>query len=202
MLMCIVTASESSSSTATATGALQDAALTFLVAHLSAPTSYCPVLERTASCAASQDFLSISLKMGVLAAVRSAQVMASMERGLNLLDGLGHGIFQPLGHAAEAAEATAAGSDLGELLGCSVLPSTVGKRPTKFAAAVKSSIGELCMITGALLSIARQPCRLLYVSLHHGYCSLHVRLLGYFVVILTGWIYVLLTNKASLLQSL
>ena len=71
--------------------------------------------------------------MGVSAAVRSAQMMALIEQGLDFLDVLGHGLRQPLGHAAEAAEGAAASSDLSELLGCPVIPSNMIKRPKHFA---------------------------------------------------------------------
>ena len=88
--------------------------------------------------------------------------MALMKRGLYILDVLDHGLRQPLGHAAEAAEGATASSDLSELLGCPVPPSAVRNGPKNFAAAVTRSLGERCMITGALLPIVRHPvgCRI------------------------------------------
>lgn len=97
-------------------------------------------------------------KTAVLATVRSAQMMAVMERGLDLLDVLGHRLRQPLGHAAEAAEGAGASSNLGELLGTPVPASDVGKRRKNFAATVKNNLGEVCMITGVFLPIVCHSC--------------------------------------------
>lgn len=160
MLLCSATATEGSSSTATATGATPDAALIFIVAHLLVPTDPSRQCART-NCILfllpNQTYIHLS-KEGVLAAVRSAQMMALMERSLDLLDVVGHGPGQLLGHAAAAAEGAAASSDLSEPLGSPVPAGDVDYRSQDFSAAVKGNLGNCCMITGVILRIIWHSC--------------------------------------------
>lgn len=89
--------------------------------------------------------------MGVLAAVRSVQMMALMGRRPNLLNVLGRQLRQPLGHAAAAAEGAAASSDLSELLGPPFTAGTTEERSKSFPAAAKGNLGGYCMVTDMVL---------------------------------------------------
>ncbi len=80
----------------------------------------------------------------------------TLMHGLDTFKRLGRLLGEPLGHAAAAAapaeQAAAGGSD--DPLSSAFSAGKVEARPPNFSAAVKSKLGEVCMISGEIVLLA------------------------------------------------